>query len=383
MNIADYPFTIWPWQTQSGFPWPELKFYQGSTVFPLDSGESLSGLFLAYEEWGDPENPTVVIFHALTGDSHAGRHHLHDRPGWWDNVVGPGTVLDPRDYHIIVPNTLGGAMGSFAPSTALPGQEPLGSRFPKMSLFDMARATHELLEWLQVGNRPVLLIGGSMGGMTAMAFASLYPEQARAVLAIGAPIEHSPWAIAFHSVGRTAIRTDPLFRDGNYYSCADCPDRGLRVARMADMISYQSPKSMEEKFGRRYQTSQHTEFQIESYLKYQGEKLTRRFDANSYMVLTEAMDHFSLSEPQLDSLATVPLWMVAMATDMLYPSEEIQSHAERIERRGGWVRFEVMDGPWGHDTFLVDQERSSAVVRQFLASHKTNLPGLRYSKRTV
>ncbi len=357
--------SIWPWQAREGFPWPGLHIFEGPGVLPLDGGGHLDAWHLAYEEWGPTSGPPVVVFHALTGDSHLAASRENQPPGWWDGVVGPGKGLDTNRFHVLSFNVLGGAMGSLGPSSLGPQGKPWGSRFPALSLFDMARAAHALIQSWHAGRTYV--IGASMGGMLAYAYASLYPDEVSSLMAIGAPIQHEPWAIAYHTVGRSAITTDPHFQGGDYYE-GPFPEQGLALARMADMISYQHPSSMGRKFGRNLQAGSPEQFQIASYLRYQGRKLVSRFDANTYLTLTQAMDRFELFPAHMEALKTVPVSMVGIESDLLYLSEEIDAHAERLAEAGVPVRLEWLSGPWGHDTFLVEQEAMGRMVSEFLAT---------------
>lgn len=241
-----------------------------------------------------------------------------------------------------------------------------GSRFPALSLEQMVDAEVALLDALGIGE-PVTLVGPSMGGMKALAMVAHYPERVRRAVVIGAPLAHSPWAIAFHAVGRAAILQDPDFAGGDYYTSGRFPKEGLAVARMVDMISYRSPESFAQKFGRKRQPEQTDVFQIESYLRYQGQKLLDRFDVNTYLRLTGAMDTFDL-------LASDPVWpvngppvlMMSIASDVLYPPPEIECAVRVLKDRGLTVAYATLDGPWGHDTFLVDQSRTSALIHTFL-----------------
>ncbi len=365
MKLTKYPYAVWPWQQQQGFPGPRLQFHEWTEPFLLDSGQVLPSILMAYEEWGQETNPTVVIFHALTGDSHVSRHTYRDQAGWWDGVVGFGKGIDLYQYHVVASNVLGGAMGSTGPSSRSPDGTPYGGDFPHLTLFDMARAQHRLLEALNL-KKPYLLVGGSMGGMIALAYAALHPDVVKGVLTIGAPTTHAPWAIAFHTVGRAAILGDPRFSGGHYYLNEEGPSRGLAVARMADMISYQSPESMQQKFGRHFQSTDQEEFQVASYLRYQGHKLVQRFDANTYLRLTDAMDRFSLQAQHIKNLSGIPIWMLGILSDVLYPWKEIQEQSEWIRSLGVSVHYENLSGPWGHDTFLVDQGAMGRVAAKFL-----------------
>ncbi len=367
MKITHYPYPIWPWQVNQGFPWPRLQFFQTPGPFPLESGEILPELLLAYEEWGQiGRGIPILIFHAVTGDSHVARHTYQDNAGWWDAQVGYGKAIDLHQYHVISLNVLGGAMGSTGPCSPAQDGHPYGGRFPRVTMFDMVRATKILVDAVIGPEAKLLVIGGSMGGMMALAYGAFYGQSLRGILTVGSPIAHSPWAIAFHTVGRQAIVSDPLFNQGNYYLTGRYPSQGLAVARMADMISYQSPRSMDAKFGRLYQTPDQSEFQITSYLRYQGKKLVRRFDANTYIRLTEAMDQFDLTEQNLTLLRETSVWMVGITSDHLYPFGEIRQHAIFLQERGVSVHFETLHSPWGHDSFLVDASAMGKILRRFL-----------------
>ncbi len=354
---------IWPWQERQGFPWEGLKIYHGDSPLRLDSGETIDDWHLAYEEWGPPSGVPVVLFHALTGDSRAASHTSVGSPGWWEGVVGPGAGLNTERFHVLCFNVLGGAMGSTGPSSADALGDPWGSRFPSLTLFDMARAARALIHAWHA--EPVHLIGGSMGGMLAFAYAALYPAESKSLMAIGAPIEHHPWAIAYHAVGRAAIVGDPHFRGGDYYE-GPYPEQGLAVARMADMISYQHPDSMGRKFGRALQAPRMDEFQISSYLRYQGTKLVSRFDANTYLTLTRAMDAFALNAEHVQALKETLVWMVGIESDILYPPDEMEAHFRTLTEAGVSARLGWLKGPWGHDTFLVEQKQMGALVAEFL-----------------
>lgn len=366
MNIVQqYPDVVRPWHHSAGFPWPGLQFARFEEPFGLDCGATLPGLTLAWEEWGPVQvsEPAVLIFHALTGDSHVASHGLGDRPGWWEGVVGAGKAVDTRRWRVVAANVLGGAMGSTGPSSRRPDGRPWGSAFPEVSLFDMARAIHRLVEALGIGR--VHVVGGSMGGMIAYAYAALYGDEVASLIAIGAPVMHSPWAIAYHVVGRTAIANDPAFRGGDYYDHGPGPEVGLAVARMADMISYQSPESMERKFGRQWNPDL-ADFEVASYLRYQGEKLVRRFDANTYLCLTSAMDRFDLREHPVTHLAGIRMRLIGIESDMLYPLDEIRASWAWLRDQGVNADYVTLPGPWGHDTFLVEQAVTGRLIAEFL-----------------
>lgn len=353
----------WPWQSQQGFPWPGVQYFDAPAELLTEKGVGLFPWHLAFEEWGPPDGSPVVIFHALTGDSHVAGHSSEDPPGWWQGVVGPGLGLDTSRWHVLCFNVLGGAMGSTGPSASDGEGRPWASRFPRLTLFDVAKSAHALI--LHWSPEPVRIVGGSMGGMLAYAYASLYPGEVSAVMTIGAPIRHEPWAIAFHTVGRAAIVNDPHFQGGDYYG-GPYPETGLAAARMGDMISYQHPQSMGLKFGRKRQAPHFDDFEITSYLTYQGQKLVNRYDANTYLTLTRAMDDFGLTAPQIAALASIPIWMVGMESDLLYLPQEIEEHHRLLTDAGVPARLLWLSGPWGHDTFLVDQAQAGSMVAEFL-----------------
>ncbi len=358
----------WPWQSRQGYPWEGIQFFHGTQPLVTEGGAVIPDWQLAYEEWGPKSGSPVVIFHALTGDSHAASHPGEGLPGWWQGVLGPGIGLDTNIYHVLCFNVLGGAMGSTGAWSLDSEGRPWGSRFPALSLFDMAHAAHMLMSrW---SSDPVRIIGGSMGGMLAYAYASLYPEHVRAIMTIGAPIRHEPWAIAYHTVGRAAIMNDPHFQSGDYYG-GPYPEKGLATARMVDMISYQHPQSMAKKFGRKRQPPHFDDFEVTSYLGYQGQKLVNRYDANTYITLTRAMDEFGLTPQQMRSLKDTLVWMVGMESDLLYLPEELEAHHNILVSEGVPARLDWIPGPWGHDTFLVEQAKSGELVAAFLRDTET------------
>lgn len=359
----------WPWQASQGYPWEGLKVFAATEVLVTDGGAQLFPWHLAYEEWGPPDGDPIVVFHALTGDSHVASHSPAGMAGWWQRVVGPGAAVNTDRFHVLCFNVLGGAMGSTGPSSLHPDGIPWGSRFPRLTLFDVARGAHALIQHWS-GGRPVRIIGGSMGGMIAYAYAALFPDDVLTLLAIGAPIRHEPWGIAYHTVGRAAILNDPHFQGGNYYG-GPYPESGLATARMADMISYQHPQSMGLKFGRKRQAPHFDDFEVTSYLGYQGQKLVSRYDANTYLILTRAMDDFGLTVPHIQALTRTPIWILGMESDLLYLPQEIAAHVQVLRTHGVTVELHWLSGPWGHDTFLVDQEQAGQTVAKFLRETRT------------
>ncbi len=271
----------------------------------LDSGETLGPITLAYETYGrlnDDRSNAILILHALSGDAHAAGYHSFKNPkaGWWDDCIGPGKAFDTNKYFIICSNVIGGCQGSTGPSSLNPVTgKPYGLSFPVVTVGDMVRAQRHLIDYLGI-EKLLALAGGSMGGMQVLQWTVSYPERIRAALPLATTARHSPMLIAFSEVGRQAIYADPNWNGGDYYDKAR-PNAGLAVARMVGHITYLSEESMHQKFGRRLQERERfgydftTDFAIESYLRYNGNRFTERFDANSYLYVTQAMDYFDLS----------------------------------------------------------------------------------------
>uniref|UniRef100_UPI0035CAD159 homoserine O-acetyltransferase MetX n=1 Tax=uncultured Sphingomonas sp. TaxID=158754 RepID=UPI0035CAD159 len=272
----------------------------------LDGGVLLSPVEIAYETYGDLDadrGNAVLLCHALTGDQHvASAHPVTGKPGWWSRMVGPGKPVDPARHFIVCANVLGSCMGSSGPATINPATgAPWGMAFPVITIRDMVRAQAMLLDHLGIATLQAV-VGGSMGGMQALSWPATYPDRVRAVVVIASTARHTAQNIAFHEVGRQAVMADPKWRGGAYYEAGDPPAAGLAVARMAAHITYLSEAGLTEKFGRRLQSRDakgfgfDADFQVESYLRHQGIAFVDRFDANSYLYITRAMDYFDLAE---------------------------------------------------------------------------------------
>ena len=355
----------------------------------LDSGAALTPVEIAYETYGtlaaDGGN-AVLVCHALTGDQHlASPHPRSGRPGWWTRFAGPGKPVDPARDFIICANVLGSCMGSSGPSAIDPATgDPWGMRFPVITIRDMVRAQAMLLDRLGIG-RLRAVIGGSMGGMQALSWAATYPDRVAAAVIIASTARHTAQNIAFHEVGRQAIMADPKWRGGAYYGHDDPPAAGLSVARMAAHITYLSEAGLTEKFGRRLQARPDrpdgaktfgfdADFQIESYLRHQGLSFVDRFDANSYLYITRAMDYFDLAEEHGGRLAGAfrgggtRFCIVSFDTDWLYPSHESRNIVHALNAAGAPVSFVELASPFGHDAFLLDTPELNRVVGGFLAA---------------
>ncbi|MFM8499870.1 MAG: homoserine O-acetyltransferase [Chakrabartia sp.] len=349
----------------------------------LDGGGVLAPVEIAYESYGtlnaDGSN-AILLCHALTGDQYvASTHPITGKPGWWTRMVGPGKPIDTNRYCVICPNVVGSCMGSSGPESRRPVGKPVGMRFPVTTIRDMVRAQALLLDHLGI-NRLYAVVGGSMGGMQALTWAATYPTRVRAALVIASTARHSAQNIAFHEVGRQAIMADPNWRGGDYYHDGQAPDAGLAVARMAAHITYLSEHGLTEKFGRRLQDRSaktfgfDADFQVESYLRYQGLSFTGRFDANSYLYITRAMDYFDLAEDHGGHLANAfrgsatRFCVVSFDTDWLYPTSESRNIVHALNAGGAPVSFMELSAPFGHDSFLLDVPELDRVVDGFLTA---------------
>ena len=350
---------------------------------PLDGGQALPGVRISYETYGtlnaDRSN-AILICHALTGDQHvASPHPKTGKPGWWVRMVGPGKPIDTDRFHVICANVLGSCMGTTGPASAASDGQPWAMRFPVITIRDMVRGHVALLDALGI-ERLHAVVGGSMGGMQALSLAANWPERAGAVLVIASTARHSAQNIAFHEVGRLAIMADPKWKNGDYYGSGKGPENGLAVARMAAHITYLSEEGMHEKFGRRLQNREaktfgfDADFQVESYLRHQGLSFTDRFDANSYLYITRAMDYFDLAEEHGGRLAEAfagtqaRFCLVSFDTDWLYPTAESRSIAHALNAAGAQVSFVELSAPFGHDSFLLDVPALDRVIAGFLVS---------------
>ncbi|MEL6876813.1 MAG: homoserine O-acetyltransferase [Pseudomonadota bacterium] len=360
---------------------PASKAYALPHDLPLDSGQALSGVEIAYESYGElaaDKSNVVLICHALTGDQYvASTHPITGKPGWWERMVGPGKPIDTDRFHVICANVIGSCMGSTGPASEASDGTPYAMRFPVITIRDMVRGLVALLDGLGI-ERLHTVVGGSMGGMQALSLAANWPERAARVLVIASTARHSAQNIAFHEVGRQAIMADPAWKGGDYYASGASPDNGLAVARMAAHITYLSEEGLTEKFGRRLQDRDSksfgfdADFQVESYLRYQGSGFTQRFDANSYLYITRAMDYFDLAEEHGGRLArafegaTSRFCLVSFDTDWLYPTSESRHIVHALNAAGAKVSFVELSAPHGHDSFLLEHHALDRVVQGFL-----------------
>lgn len=352
----------------------------------LDSGQALDGVEIAYETYGalnDDKSNAILIFHALTGDQFVAKvHPLTGKPGWWDRMVGKGKPIDTARYHVICANVIGSCLGSTGPACDGPDGAPYAMRFPVITIRDMVRAQIALLDALGIGKLHAV-VGGSMGGMQALSLAANFPDRAERVLAIATTARHSAQNIAFHEVGRQAIMADPNWQEGSYYGTGKAPDKGLSVARMAAHITYLSEEGLTGKFGRRLQDKADgtkgeksfgfdADFQIESYLRYQGLSFTGRFDANSYLYITRAMDYFDLAEEHGGLLANAfadtksRFCLISFDTDWLYTTADMRAIVHALNASAAQVSFVELSAPYGHDSFLLDVPALDNVIKGFI-----------------
>ena len=350
--------------------------------FEPERGGSLREVTLAYETWGElneAADNAVLLVHALTGDSHAagGPSAEYRRGGWWDPMVGSGLAVDTEKYFVVCSNVIGGCSGSTGPASLEPGTgRPYGMRFPIVTIRDMVRAQRRLLDSLGV-RRLALVAGGSIGGQQALEWAVEFPDFVQKAVPIAATGALGPQGVGMSEIGRRAIMSDPDWQGGDYYGTGRSPDRGLAIARMAGMMTYQSAAGQWERFGRRpaSRPALHAEFggrfEIESYLHYQGRELTGRFDANSYLYLSRAMDIYDVangyeSDEEAYSRIEGEVLFVGITSDWLFPAAEVRDAAKRAKTAGARAHFAEIDTLSGHDAFLKDWKELTEAIEPFV-----------------
>jgi homoserine O-acetyltransferase len=348
----------------------------------LDNGATLAPVEAAYETYGElnaAKTNAILILHAFSGDAHAaGISHETGKPGWWDNMIGPGKAFDTNKYFMICSNVLGGCRGSTGPSSIDPATGgPYAMAFPVITIGDMVRLQRMLIDWFGI-DRLLSVSGGSMGGMQALEWAAAYPERVVSAIPIATTARHSAQQIAFNEVGRQAIMADPDWNQGNYYG-KQPPARGLAVARMVGHITFMSDDSMREKFGRRLRGKENfgydfeVDFEVESYLRYRGSQFVSRFDANSYLYITKAMDYFDLASGRGTLAAAFErtrarFLAISFSSDWLYPSYQSQEIVRALRALNRDVAYVELESNYGHDSFLVDVAEQSSLISGFLGS---------------
>ena len=348
----------------------------------LESGGRLVGVEVAYKTYGQlnaDRSNAVLVCHALTGDQHVASPHPHSgKPGWWTQVVGSGRPIDLDRYFVICANVLGGCMGSTGPSSYDPVSGRIyGLNFPVITIADMVRAQAELISALGIETL-FAVVGGSMGGMQALQWASGFPERLFSAVCIASAARHTAQNIAFHEVGRQAIMADPEWKGGDYLRLAVRPEKGLAVARMAAHITYLSEPALQRKFGRELQRDGlswgfDADFQVESYLRHQGSSFVDRFDANAYLYITRAMDYFDLGNAHGGVLAQaferardVRFCVLSFTSDWLYPTTESRRIVRALNAAGARASFLEIESDKGHDAFLLDEPILHGALRGFL-----------------
>ncbi|MDH4982464.1 homoserine O-acetyltransferase [Hyphomicrobium sp. D-2] len=350
----------------------------------LACDQLLAPISIAYETYGElnaDKSNAILVCHALTGDQYvASEHPVTKKPGWWSTLVGPGKPVDTNRYFVICSNILGGCMGSTGPASIDPATgKPYGLNFPVITIGDMVNAQVRLIDHFGI-DQLFSVVGGSMGGMQVLEWAASHSERVFSAVPIATAPRHSSQNIAFHEVGRQAVMADPDWCGGDYHSHGKVPRNGLSVARMAAHITYLSEDALHHKFGRNLQNrsqltfSFNADFQVESYLRHQGSTFVDRFDANSYLYITRAMDYFDLGASRGDVLANAfrgtktRFCVVSFTSDWLYPTRESRAIVHALNAVAANVSFVEIDSDKGHDAFLLKEPEFFATIHGFLSS---------------
>lgn len=359
-----------------------VRFYEPPGLLRLSSGRTIGPITIAYETYGrlnDDRSNAILIAHALSGSAHAAGYHSSSdkQPGWWDAMIGPGKAFDTDRYFVICSNVLGGCSGTTGPSSINPETgKPYGLDFPVVTIEDMVEVQRSLIDFLGI-EKLLCVAGGSMGGMQVLQWVASYPERICSAIPIATTLKHSPMQIALDEVGRQAVMADPLWRMGDYYGHRP-PEKGLALARMIGHITYMSDRSMEEKFSRNLKSSSlsysfREDFKVEGYLRYRGDSFVKRFDANSYLYITKAMDYFDLSEDRLfphcgtqGGKPDISFLVIAFKSDWLYPPYQSREIVHLLKTRGIEATYCEINSDYGHDAFLLEVEEESQLIRHFL-----------------
>ena len=366
--------------SQTDFKHQSVTFPEGMT---LDCGRTLPNVTVAYRTYGTlnaAKSNAILVCHALTGDQYVAESNPETgRPGWWDRMVGPGAAVDTNKYFVISSNVLGGCMGTTGPGSphAERPDQPWGTDFPVITIHDMVRVQKRLVEHFGI-QKLFTVIGGSMGGMQVLSWVVQFPHMLFAAVPIATAHYHSAQNIAFHEIGRQAIAADPCFHDGNYWHYGVRPERGLAVARMTAHITYVSEEALTRKFGRKLQNAEGLsalgeQFAVESYLQHQGSSFVQRFDANSYLTITRAMDLFDIAGDHGGSLAEAfrgtqtRFLLASFSSDWLFPTAQSRTIARALNHVAANVSFVEVQSDKGHDAFLLDEPDFHATIRGFLA----------------
>jgi len=366
----------------------EIKKIIVKKPLKLDCGKVIADFPIAYETFGTlnkKKDNAILTFHALTGDQFVtGVNPITNKPGWWSHLIGPSKAIDTNKFFIICSNVIGGCMGSFGPSSIDPiTKKTYGTNFPVITINDMVNAQYNLLEFFKI-DKLYSVLGGSMGGMQTLQFVANFPNKTKTAIPIACTASHSAQNIAFNELGRQSIMADANWKEGNYLKLNLSPDKGLAVARMAAHITYLSKKGLQEKFGRNLQEkddlnfSFDADFQIESYLRYQGSIFVDRFDANSYLYITRAMDYFDLVKQFKGNLSRAfeksktKFFVISFTSDWLYPTSENKEIVIALNSSGANVGFIEVSSDKGHDSFLLDIPEFLKTVKNFLEANYQN-----------
>lgn len=376
----------------------KAQYLQIDEALNLQCGAALGPLTLAYETYGtlnEDRNNAILICHALSGSAHAAGKYSPDdaKTGWWDTAVGPGKAFDTDRYFVICSNIVGGCAGSTGPASVNSQTgRPYGLNFPVVTIADMVEAQRRLVDALDI-KRLRCVTGGSMGGMQALQWAISYPDRVRSAIILASTAQASAQSIALNEVARQAIYADPHWNRGDYYE-GPPPHAGLAVARMLGHITYLSETSMRRKFARRLQDRERygydfeTEFQVESYLKYHGTRFTQRFDANSFLYITKAIDYFDLANGLLDlaeafTLVTAKFLVLSYSSDWLYPPEQSEELVRALLQNGLDATYVEIQSDYGHDAFLLEVDRLTALTRDFLDRAESDMQSSRHPRRAA
>ncbi|MCL2484494.1 MAG: homoserine O-acetyltransferase [Endomicrobia bacterium] len=344
----------------------------------LESGKELKDVTIAYETYGkmnENKSNAVLIVHAFSGDANAaGFHKGASKPGWWDNMIGPGKAFDTDKYFVICSNILAGCSGSTGPASINPSTgKPYALDFPVVTVADMVAGQKKLVDHLGI-KKLLSVAGGSMGGMQVLQWAVSYPEALCSAIPIATTMKHSPQQIAFNEVARQSIMADVKWNNGNYYDTKQSPDSGLAIARMIGHITYMSDTSMEEKFSRKRKENNApsgfaSDFEVEGYLRYRGDSFVKRFDANSYLYITKAMDLFDVSGKNFVKTAKnkdTNFLVISFQSDWLYPSYQSEDIVKQLKLKGYNATYIEIKSTYGHDAFLLEVEDETKLVKHFL-----------------
>lgn len=355
-----------------------FDFAQKDEALMLASGQYLGPIRLAYETYGqlnEDKSNAILIAHAFSGDAHAAGYHEGDtKPGWWDDMIGPGKAFDTEKYFVICSNVIGGCGGSTGPASINPQtSKPYGLEFPVITIEDMVNAQVKLIDHLAI-DKLLCVAGGSMGGMQTLQWVASYPDRIRSAIPIATVLKHSSQQIAFSEVGRQAVMSDPQWANGKYHEEGTAPHSGLAVARMIGHITYMSEQSMEDKFSRRlkeddYSFSFNAEFEVEGYLRYRGGSFVKRFDANSYLYITKAMDYFDLSAGGLipsGKKIDVKFLLISFKSDWLYPPHHMVEIARQLKMMNIPTSYCEVKSTYGHDAFLLEVDQQTHLIENFL-----------------